>query len=128
MMSDNDADDFNAMLSSLSPEELQQLLGLGTLDERGALLSNQMAQADALMQPQGRQYSTGLGAALGGIGDLTRQIAGTRQQEALLKQQEALLGKKDAGRGLYTEALRRRMGQPQMQPTENVIPAVPFGM
>lgn len=117
-------DDFNALLSQMSPEELEQLLNLGTMDERGALLQQQMAQAEALRQPSGRQYSTGLGAALGGIGDLTRQIAGTRQMDTLRQQQEALLGKKDAGRGLYVDALRRRPGEV----TPDIIPATPFAL
>lgn len=121
-------DDLNTLLAQMSPEELEQLLGLGTLDERGGMLQQQMAQAEALRQPSGQQYSTGWGAALGGVGDLTRQIAGTRQMDALRQQQEAILGKKDAGRGLYVDALRRRMGPGQMQPSEDVIPAAPFSL
>lgn len=122
-------DDLNALLSQMSPEELEQLLGMGTLDERGGMLQQQMAQAEALRQPSGRQASTGWGAAFGGIADGLRNIQGTQQMDTLRQQQEALLNKKDAGRGKYVDALRRRMGPgQQMQPTEDVLPAIPFGM
>lgn len=121
---DNDADDFEALLSTMSPEELQQILGLGTMDERGALLQQQMAQAEALRQPSGRQYSTGWGAALGGLGDAAKFIAGSRQMDKTQAGLEELLGKKDAGRGLYVDAMRRRATAPQ----QDVIPAVPFGL
>lgn len=117
-------DDLNALLSQMSPEELEQLLGMGTLDERGAMLNQQMAQAEALRQPSGQQHSTGWGAALGGVGDMARQIAGTRQMDALRQQQEALLGKKDAGRGLYVDAMRRRPAEM----TPDVVPAAPFSL
>lgn len=117
-------DDLNALLSQMTPEELEQIFGMGTLDERGALLNQQMAQAEALRQSSGKQYSTGLGAALGGLGDVTRMVGGTMDMNRLQKEQEALLGKKDAGRGLYVDALRRRPG---MSP-EDVLPAAPFAL
>jgi hypothetical protein len=117
-------DDLNALLSQMTPEELEQLLGMGTLDERGGLLQQQMMQAEALRKPSGQQYSTGLGAALGGMGDLARTIGGTMDMGRLQKEQEALLSQKDAGRGKYVDALRRRPGAP----TENVIPAAPFAL
>lgn len=117
-------DDLNALLSQMSPEELEQLLGLGTLDERGGMLNQQMAQAEALRQPSGRQATTGWGAAFGGAADGLRNIQGMQQMDAIRKQQEALLGKKDAGRGLYANALRR--GPAEVTP--DIIPAAPFSM
>jgi hypothetical protein len=117
-------DDLNALLSQMTPEELEELLALGTLDERGGLLQQQMAQAEALRQPSGRQHSTGLGAALGGIGDLTKFIGGTRQMDDLRAKQEALMGQKDAGRGLYANAIRRRPAEA----TPDIIPAAPFSL
>lgn len=116
-------DDFSQLWESLPPEVQEQLLGMGTLDERGALLQQQMAQAEALRQPSGKQYSTGLGAALGGMGDLARTIGGTMDMSRLQKEQEALLGKKDAGRMSFARHGLRGGTQPQ-----DVIPAVPFGM
>lgn len=99
---------FAQLLASATPEELQQLLGMGTLDEKGGALEQQMAQALALRQGGGRQYSTGAGAALGAVGDVLNGVRSHQQEGELKKQQEALLGQKDAGRNLYVELLRRR--------------------
>lgn len=116
-------DEFSQMWESLPPEVQEQLLGMGTLDERGALLQQQMAQAEALRQPSGKQYSTGLGAALGGLGDVTRMIGGTMDMGRLQKEQEALLGKKDAGRMSFARYGLRGGAQPQ-----DVLPASPFAL
>lgn len=117
-------EDLNALLSQMSPEELEQLLSMGTLDERGDLAQQQMAQAEALRKPSGQQYSTGWGAALGGVGDMARFIGGTRGMEASQADLEAILGKKDAGRGKYVDAIRRR--PPEMTP--DIMPAAPFAL
>jgi hypothetical protein len=118
-------DELDRFMSQFTDEELAQLFGAGTLDERGALLNQQMMQAEALRKPSGQQHSTGLGAALGGMGDLARTIGGTMDMSRLQKEQEALLGQKDKLRQTYGQRFRQ-MGQPQM--AEDVLPAVPFGM
>lgn len=97
-----------ALLSSATPEELEQLFGMGTLDERGGLLDQQLAQAMALRQGGGRQHTTGAGAALGGIGDVLNGVRSFQQEQQIRGQQQDLLGQKDAGRNLYVEMLRRR--------------------
>lgn len=125
MMYDNETDDFSQLFDSLPPEVQEMLMGMGTLDERGALLQQQMAQAEALRQPSGRQYSTGLGAALGGIGDFARQVAGTRGMDKAQGDLAALLDKKDAGRMAYAKNVLRRPQQPM---AEDVVPAMPFGL
>lgn len=114
--------DFDALLQQMTPEELEQLLGLGTLDERQGMLGHQMAQAELLKQPSNKQYSTGWGAALGGLGDVIRAGQGQYQLEQAQQGMEDILAQKDAGRGLYADAIRRR---PQ-QPTMDVAPALPF--
>jgi hypothetical protein len=98
------------LLSQATPEELQQLLGLGTLDERGGLLEQQLAQAQALRTNNAAHHSTGLGAGLAGIGDALTGYASGAQQKALGAQQQALLAQKDAGRNVYVDLLRRRPG------------------
>jgi hypothetical protein len=120
----NDTTDFSAFLASLSPEEQEQLLGMGTLDERQAMLEQQMAQAQALRQPSDSRHVTGLGAALGGLTDGLRYVQGTREMEALRAQQEGLLGKKDAGRGLFADVLRRKQAGASAAPAE--VPLSPF--
>ncbi|AAK94390.1 hypothetical protein Mx8p55 [Myxococcus phage Mx8] len=114
--------DFDALLQQMTPEELEQLIGLGTLDERQGLLDQQMAMAQALQQPSGKQSSTGWGAALGGLGDVVRGFQGQHKLQQAQAGMEDLLAQKDAGRLLYTDAIRRR---PQ-QPTQDVTPAIPF--
>ncbi len=128
------------MLQTLSPEEIQQLMGMGSLDEQGAQLDQQMAQAQALRQPSGENYSTATGAIAGGIGDTIRAIGGALQTRKIREQQKALTGKKDAGRSLYANTIAGRnvdmngLGGlqpatapqgPGMDPSEL---ALPFGM
>lgn len=120
--------DFNALLSQMSPEELEQLLGLGTLDERGEALQQQMALAQALQQPTGGHPSiTPLGGALGALNNGLRYIHGANKLEKLQKDQEALLAKKDEGRGLFVDAMRRRAaGLPATEAMP--APVAPFAL
>ena len=119
--------DLATLLSSLSPEELEQLLGMGTLDERGTLLEQQLQQAEALRNPSGQGHLTGLGGALGGFSNAVRDVQGAYTQGKLREQQAALLAQKDAGRGLYVDALRRYQTAGQ-QPTQDVTPPTPFAL
>lgn len=107
-------EDLEQLLAGLSPDELEQLLGMGTLDERGALLQQQQAQAEALRQKPGMAmgHVSPWGAALAGLGDVANQVRGGVQGQAAGQGLESLLGKKDAGRGAFVEALRRRKGVP----------------
>lgn len=104
--------ELEALLSQLDPDTLQQLLGMGTLDERGQLLQQQQAMAQALRQPQGGGYSSVGGAIGAGLGDLVRGIGGGIASADLMKQQQALLGQKDAGRSAYVDALRAKPKMP----------------
>ena len=110
-------------LAGLTPEELAQLMGMGTLDEQGSLLERQMAQAQALRQPSGQHYSTGLGAAFGGAGDILRSIQGVMQENRLRPKQESLLKQKEEGRRLFADLLRRRGAPPH--PPESLQPMDP---
>lgn len=94
------------LLAQLSPEELAQLLGLGTMDERSQLLQQQLAQAEALRSGPQQHHSTGLGAALGGLGDVVKNVAGSMKAQKLNDQMAGLADEKDKRRQLYLKALR----------------------
>lgn len=121
--------ELEALLASMSPEELAELMGMGTLDERAALLEQQMAQAQALRQPSGERHITGAGGAFGGLNDAVKNVWGAYQQKQLQDQQAALLDQKDQGRSLYLDALRRRQaaGYPS-EATTDVVPVTPFAL
>jgi hypothetical protein len=122
---------FLELLSSLTPEEMEQLMGMGTLDERSALVQQQLSQAEGLRAKSGAEWAqgpgaSGLSAALGGLGGLANSIAGTVQGGRASEELQGLLGKKDAGRNLYAQLLRRQgQGAPAVQPAAG--PAMPFG-
>lgn len=113
--------DFEALMQQMSPEELEQLISLGSVDDRQKALLQQMAQAEALGQMGGERYSTPLGAALGGIGDVARGFASQGRLKDLQAQQQDLLSQQDDGRGLYVDILRR-----QQQGQQPVSPPIPF--
>lgn len=101
------------LLESMPPEMVDQLLGLSVMGEKGGLLQEQLAQAQAMGQPSGRQFSTGMGAGLGGLGDLLRQLGGGLREKDLRGQQSALLSEKLAGR----KALAGLIGAPGLDPS-----------
>lgn len=104
-----DPSQLEALLSQYTPEQLAQLLGMGTLDERGSALQKQQEQADALAGGSSAQrYSTGAGAAIGGVGNAIASVGGGVQGLMLGKQQAQLLDKKDAGRLEYLRGLRAK--------------------
>lgn len=114
------------LYAGLDPEALKQLLGLGTLDDRGALLQQQMGQAQQFTQPVGKNYGTVGGNIAGGLGDIARQFIGGRQVAGLQGQQTGLLDQRDAGRGAYADAmlkaLQARFGQRPVAPQSPNIP------
>ena len=97
--------DFNDLISTLPPGALEQLLGLGTLDERGAMLDRQLAQAEALRQSGTTPRSTGLGALGSGLaGAINQAVAGAKSNQ-LRGEQTKLLSEKDRLRLLAVKAL-----------------------
>lgn len=109
-----------AIYDRMGPEAFKKHVGMGTLDERGALLEQQLKQAQALRQPQGKEYSTVAGNLLGGMGDIFRGVAGGMKESQLQERQLALLGQKDEGRlkydQTYMEELRKLLQGPPQQP------------
>ena len=122
-------EDFSALLQQMTPEELEQLLGMGTLDERQAQMERQRQQAELLRQGSNQQYNTGMGAALGGLADVIRAGQGQYQLENAEAGIQDILGKKDAGRKSYGDLMQRFAQQQAQQvrpPTPDVMPALPF--
>ena len=116
--------ELDALMAKLSPEEQQLLLSMGTLDERGMALQEQMAQAQALRRPSQQRHITPLGGALGGFSNAVNNVHGAYRLAELQKQQEALFDRKDTGRGTYADVMRRNQ-----QPTGyDVVPATPFAL
>lgn len=103
-----------SIYSQLTPEQLQQVLSLGTFDDEGSLLEQQMAQAQALRNPMGGQRSTALGAGIAALGDTLRGITGAIQEGRIRKEQEALIPKRKAGRSIYADLLRQQGRYPQL--------------
>jgi hypothetical protein len=101
-------------LSGLTPEEIQQLIGLSTLDEQGSQLEQQLAQAQALRQP-GQSYGTPIAAGLGGIADVINAYKSSKQTKAIRGEQAKLMKQKTDGRNVMAEALMRR-GNQQARP------------
>lgn len=94
---DVNAPDFWDQLQA-HPELMDQLMGLGELNHRRAMI-------EAMSQPRGDHYATGLGAALGGAGDLLRQVGGQYQADKTGKQ----IGE---GRKAYLRAFLAAMREP----------------
>lgn len=112
-------------MQELSPEEAQKLINLGTLDERAALLQQQLARAEALRQP-GPRHSTPMGAAVGGIGDIFNAIQSAMQQRDIQRQQQELLGQKDAGRLSLARARAAALDRRRKAAMESAAPASGF--
>lgn len=93
------------LMSSLPPEALQKMLGLGTVDDQQALLQQQMAMAEALRQPDQRNYGSVGGNIGAGIGNALGAFAGGMQQRDLMGQQRGLIDQRQGGREAYAKAL-----------------------
>ncbi len=109
-----------AAYDAMGPQGFRAHSNMGTLDERAALAAQgsraqqemvmqQLAQAQQLGQPRGRNYGSVAGNIAGGLGDIAGVIGGgirahqlQGQQADLAKQglaaQTGLLDQKDAGR------------------------------
>lgn len=107
--------DFNdpAFLEYLAqlPDDQRAAMFRPFMDE-GAALDQQLAQARALRNPASGQHSTGMGAALGGLGDVFRSISGAGQEQVIGGQQKQLRGdmqgEASSRAGDYAKWLRMR--------------------
>jgi hypothetical protein len=92
-------------LASMSPEQIAQYAGMGSLDDRAGLAQQQQARADALRNYEAPAMLTPGGAIGAGVGDLAREIGGGVGGMRAQGQMQDVLGKQDAGRQSYMEAL-----------------------
>lgn len=67
---------------AIDPRVLAQVLGLGSFNSQEAALQRQLMQAQALQQPEMGRHTTGLGAALGGLGGMFSALRGIQQERA----------------------------------------------
>lgn len=95
--------------SALSPaaavDPRAQILRMGGLRRRDDLLRDQLALAQGLHRPISGDHSTGGGAALGGLGDLLRGVAGDLRERQIGQQRSALTDEAGQGRKAYESAL-----------------------
>lgn len=120
---DADSDD---ALAGLTPEELQQLLNLGTAPDREQRLQQQLLQVQALRAGSGNRHSTPAGALLSGLADAGNAVIGGVRENHLYGKMDALSGQQvDARRMLLQRMLQRR--QPEMG-AGDVMPSGEFGL
>lgn len=93
------------LLQGLPPEVLEQLMGLGSIEGQQGLAQQQMGIAQQYAQPHGRNYTTGQGAAIGGIADALRSGIGGFMQGQGLAEQKGLVGQQQAGRQQYAKSI-----------------------
>ncbi len=122
-------------LSSLSEEELFNLFQ--PFEQKGALLESQLMQAQALQRPTAQHHSTGMGAALGGIGNAVRSWGGAFTEHGLPGGDGGLRGQQSANlAGMQSDASGRTrsmidfLRQRRTQQTGNMADAgqLPPGM
>lgn len=111
--------DAGAPLKRFSPEELMQIMRLGTQDDRQKMLDEQMAQAQALRKPGPGGSISPAGASFGGLADLVNNISGMRKEKDLRGQQNAALDGQDQTMLMLAQALRGG-GQPQGPPEPGI--------
>lgn len=97
----------------MSEEEINAIIGLGSMDERAAALQQQLALAQKLRNspgPEGRDSGRVYTAAnpLEHIAHAWQGIRAQKEADALRKQQEEQFGKQDTSRGAFYRALMNR--------------------
>jgi hypothetical protein len=97
-------------LDTLSPEQMQQLLRLGTLNRQDDIIQQEIERAMAQGQPSKAQHTTGIGALFGGMGDAVRGVGSELRQRDLRGQQQANLDQEEQARNLFAQLLRRQGG------------------
>ncbi len=91
------------MFHGMSPEDIEQIIGLGSMDEKGQALDLQMQQAQELARPKSGRHSSVAGTVIGGLGDLLGAGVGAYGQYKTREQQQELLDQKEAARKKYAK-------------------------
>lgn len=109
-------------IEDMSQEDLDAILGLGSAEEAGVQLENQLAQALKLRNkagPEGRGYG-GVYTAANPLEHAVHAWEGIRagkDAERIGTEQDALLQEQTAARKKFFEAMIRKQGQPQTPQT-----------
>lgn len=113
-----------AMLSQMSPDQVQGILGLGNTPDEQALLMQQMQRAQALQNspmPQGRSSWRGqvytAPNPLEIAGNVANKLVGQQQAAGIAGKQQALLNNSTLQRQNYFNLLMKMYGSPTAQGT-----------
>jgi hypothetical protein len=110
-------------VASLSPSELDELLGLGALGDQETLLAQRLRAFQAMQQPQ-REYASPWGAALGGIGNVLGTVSQGIAQNQFGSGMQAIAGQRTVGRDKYATAARNLPPMPDPAALHSPDPAV----
>lgn len=114
-------------VEDLSEEDIDAILGLGTSEQRGSQLEQQLALAQKLRNspgPEGRGYG-GVYTAANPLEHAVHAWQGIRagkDAERIANEQNELLNQQTEARKRFFEAMMRRQGLPQTQPQEQYGP------
>jgi hypothetical protein len=107
-----DANSFGGNFANLSPEQLQQLIQLGGLDEEGGQLQDQLTQAQALQSAPMAHHVSPLGAAFGGVAGAINSYRGAKEEKSLRARQKDIAQQKADARALFARALMGNTATP----------------
>jgi hypothetical protein len=93
-------------LPDVSDPDLAAYTSLGSAGDRRAALERQLAMAEQLMGQQQGNYSTGIGAALGGIGGIVNTVSGGLQRRKAQQGLAELTSSQDAARARFARGAR----------------------
>lgn len=118
-------------LSEFSPEQLQQLIELGVIDDQGNMLRDQLKQAHMLRNgqaPQGRDLGYTYVAAnpLEHVASAYEKYDAGKKIDELRGKQTELMDKQTAARKMFLEAMMLRGSQPQQGGPPNLGPMNPM--
>src|SRR5262245_38862186 len=94
------------------PSLLQRLARLSSYGTRQQQLQQLLGRNYQLRQPSGQRYSTGFGAALGGAGDILREIGGIIGERKIQSQLAALNAEQERGAQELGQQLQTPIAQP----------------
>lgn len=109
--------DLQSLLQRLSPEQLHQLMGLGTLNEKGDQIEEQMKMAEEMRKQISGGQSYGAGA---GLGNGLAAIFTALHERSLRGDQGENTAAKGAGRDSFADMIRSQQqpASPQGMPQQ----------
>jgi|GEM_PF-4814088 len=105
--------DLSSLLQRLTPEQLHEMMGLGSLSEQDSHLDRQAAQAHALRSGLMAQHPMGWGA---GAANGISQVLGALHERQLDSRHDDILAQQTAGRGRFADLFRGPQAQAAQPP------------